>query len=469
MNSITFHGAVEGSVTGSKIMVSSWQNKVLLDCGAFQGRRDDAYLANAEYALSPLDPDYVVLSHSHLDHSGMLPSLYKHGYSGTVLCTSPTYDLTKYMLNDSVKIMKKDLPVISNMFSRRGIKAQIGLIYDEKNVSDSCDGLRKLEYREPKTLTDEIDVELFDNGHILGSSSVKLTVDQHGTKHNILYSSDLGARDSILSKKPDIPDNISHLIIETTYGNKDRSTADPVQTLADEINKTIKRGGRVIIPAFSVHRMQTIILILHKLYNENIIPSIPVYVDSPLGNKVTSTYRRYQDQLNEETIKYFTGRGEDPFDFSMLQYVNSQEFTEEIAAGSEQCIIVSASGMMEGGTIRSYAKYNITDSKNHFLLVGYTAQGTLGRRLLEGRNKRHNIDGKQYVARCQTSYIEGFSAHADIEYLLDYVDICNERGGLKAIYLIHGESNSVYNVQRRLRQNGYRNVIVPIKGKEYKL
>jgi len=210
-------------------------------------------------------------------------------------------------------------------------------------------------------------------------------------------------------------------------------------------------------------------MILHKLYRENALPEMPIYVDSPLGNKVTGLYSKYQEELNEETIDYFTRQKLDPFNFHNLTYVNDPAETNRISKSQDPCIIISASGMCEGGMVRTYLKDNISNASNHVLLVGYSAHGTLGRRLLEGRNELLIIDGEKYKASCQTSYIEGFSAHADLEYLLEYVDKTAEVNKLKKIYLIHGEPDSVRNVRKRLMERGHKNIVIPVKGKSYKL
>jgi len=469
MNSISFYGAVS-EVTGSRIVVSSWKDQVMLDCGQFQGHRDESYLKNKAFFDNDNITDYVILSHSHLDHAGMLPALYKQGYNGKVFCTPPTKDLANYMLPDAVKVMEKDLPIVAKMIARHGGKqSNVDMLFDASDVSGILSKFVDVPYLQETKLTDELSFKLIDNCHILGSASVKLTVDQKGTKHKVWYTSDLGHDHSILSRNPVIPQDITHLIIETTYGNKDRSTIDPVQQILDSVVQTYRRGGKSIIPAFSVHRMQTIILILHKLYRENAMPDIPIYIDSPLGNKVTGLYSKYKDELNEETIKYFTDQGFDPFNFPNLKYVTEMEMTTAVSKSDEPCIIVSASGMCEGGRVVEYLKDNISNPLNHVLLVGYTARGTLGRRLLDGRHKEVTINGLKVSNKCQTSYIEGFSAHADIEYILDYIDKASENSNIKNIFLIHGEEDSVKNVKRRLNDKGYNNIVIPVKGKSYKL
>jgi len=468
MNSIRFFGACE-EVTGSKIEVSSWKNKVLMDCGSFQGHRDEAYLANKHFLEEEIHPDYVILSHAHIDHAGMLPALTKYGYSGPIYCTTATKDLCTYMLPDAAKVMEKDLPIIFNMLSKSGNKKNIEVLYDGKDVSKCLNQFSDVPYGEIIKLTDEIEFQLTDSCHILGSASIKLIVDHKGRKHKIWYTSDLGHDRSILSNKPVYPQDITHLIIETTYGNKERNLIDPVQSLLDNIIMTYRRGGKVIIPAFTVHRMQTIIIILHKLYRENALPDMPIYVDSPLGNKVTNLYSKYQDTLNKETLDYFIRQGLDPYNFNKLTYVNDINDTNTISKSSDPCIIISASGMCEGGMILSYLKDNVQNHLNHVLLVGYTAQGTLGRRLLENRNAIVTIDGEKYTNSAQTTYIDGFSAHADKEFILDYVDKTSETNKLKQIYLIHGDQESVLNIKKELEKRGHNNITIPKKGIAYKL
>ena len=469
MNSIRFFGAVD-EVTGSKIEVSSWRDKVLLDCGMFQNTKDIAYLTNKQFYDEGINPDYVILSHIHLDHAGMLPALYHNGYEGNVYCTEATTKLAKYMLPDAYKIMNRDLPTISKMLKKRGLPSNVDLIYNEQDVSGILKSFISVPYLKETKLTDDISFKLVDSCHILGSASIKLTINQKGTKHKIWYTSDLGHNNSYLSKNPIIPQDITHLIIETTYGNKKRSENDYKQQLLDHIVATYRRKGKVIIPAFSIHRMQTIILILHKLYRENAIPNIPIYVDSPLGNKVTNLYSEYKETLNEDNLSYFLDQGFDPFEFPILTYINDIHDTERISKSNEPCIIISASGMCEGGMIRTYLKDNISNNHNSVLLVGYTAEGTLGRRLLDiKRGSDVTIDGSKVKVNCNVEYVDGFSAHADKDYLLDYIDRCSENNKLKNIYLIHGEYDAVRNMKKLLNNKGYDNVIIPDKGKAYKL
>jgi metallo-beta-lactamase family protein len=463
MNSLTFKGAVN-EVTGSKIEIRSYQHTLLMDHGLVQGHRDQAYIQNREFALNPLNPDFCVLTHSHLDHSGLLPTL----NNVPIYATHATTELCKYMLPDALKVMTKDLDVIKRMFKRKKIKMVVEPLYTEEQVESCIHNFKSIDYEKWTRLTPEIKFKLLDSCHILGSASVEVDINQRGTHHRVYYTSDLGHDKSLLHHTPKVPQNITHLIIETTYGNKTRSKKNPQDQILDDIWQTYKRGGRIIIPAFSVARTQSIILMLHKLYRENALPDIPIYADSPLGNNVTEVYARHKELLNQETLEYFERQGFDPFHFPNLEYVNDMERTEAISKGSDPCIIISSSGMAEGGKIREYLKDNIGGKKNHVCFVGYCAEGTLGERL-QNTGGLVSIDGRNRRVRCTVDYVEGFSSHADVDYIIDYIERASKLNKLKTIYLVHGEKNSSENVKKILEQKGYTNVVIPEKNKEYKL
>ncbi len=463
MNAITFKGAV-GEVTGSKIEISSYKDTVLMDYGLVQGHRDKAYIENKKFADEPLDPNYCILTHSHLDHSGLLPTL----KNTPIYSTPATHQLCRHMLPDSLKVMGKELDVIKRMLKRKKIKLPVQELYTKEDIDRCLDNFKTSNYDEWVTLTKEIRFKLMDSCHILGSASVEVEVNQKGTKHKVYYTSDLGHDKSLLHHNPKVPQDITHLIIETTYGNKKRHGGKPQDKLLDLIIDADKRGGRTIIPAFSVARMQSIILMLHRLYRENALPNVPVYVDSPLGNKVTEIYRRNLDLLNQETISYFEDQGFDPFDFPTLEYINDIDRTEAISKSEDKCIVISASGMLEGGFARKYVEDNLGDKRNTVALVGYCAEGTLGERLLH-TNGTVNFNGGTHRVRCKVDYVEGFSAHSDIDYLIDYIERASDLNKLKAIYLIHGDEAASANVKKVLRDKGYTNVIIPVKNYSYKL
>ena len=465
-NSITFKGACE-EVTGIKIEISSYKDKILLDYGLVQGHRDVAYLKNKEFKDNPLDVKAVILSHSHLDHSGLLPSL---NGNTPIFCTTPTYELCKHMLPDSQKVMTKDVEVIKRMFKRKHKKEIVEPLYSIEQVYNSLHNFKTVPYDMQIGLTEEFSFKLYDSCHILGSASVQVDLKTKKDIKKIFYTSDLGHDKSLLSDEPKTPLDITHLIIETTYGNKKRAKVDVNQRLLENVMKAYKRKGKLIIPAFSVQRMQSILLLLHKMYRENALPNMNVYLDSPLGLKVTHIYSKHLDKLNKDIIGYFERQGFDPFNFPALKFIDDPKQTEAISKSDESCIIISAAGMCEGGNVRTYLKDNIHKKETVVCFVGYNADNTLGRRIYESGGEV-SIDGAKYRVRCATDYIEGFSAHADIDYLLCYIDSVNDNNELQKIYLVHGERESSINVRNELIKKGYPDsmLIIPETNKSYKL
>ena len=300
MSNIEFHGAVN-EVTGSKFIVSDGKYKVMFDCGMHQGYKDIAYIKNKHFDENIPEVDDCVLSHAHIDHSGMLPSMVKNGYKGRIYATPPTRDLCRHMLKDSVNVFTKELPIISKILKKNRCKEQVYQLYEESHVDETISRFVQYKYNEVFKLGKNFSCSFHDSCHILGSASVKIDVTDHDVSHRIWYTSDLGHDSALLTNEPTIPQNIDYLIIESTYGNKERGEEDVVQLTLEAINDAMKRGGRVIIPAFSVGRMQTMLLIVHKLHILGLIPNVPIYVDSPLGVKVTRLYEKYEEEINQET------------------------------------------------------------------------------------------------------------------------------------------------------------------------
>ena len=318
MSNIEFHGAVN-TVTGSKFIVSTDKERVLVDCGMYQGDKAESYLKNKNFKE---DMPYVtdcILSHSHIDHSGLLPSLVQGGFAGNIYSTPATYDLCRHMLKDSVAVFTKELPIISKILRKKRIKETVEALYSVDDVDECLNRFITSDYGETVKLKKDIEFGLYDSCHILGSASVRLNVKENNISHRIWYTSDIGHDSSLLCNEPEIPQDIDYLVIESTYGNKKREEEDVTQKVMQAINDAHKRGGRVVIPAFSVGRMQTLLLIVHKLHILGMIPNIPIYVDSPLGVKVTHLYEKYEDQLNEDTINFFRDNGLDPFEGSMIK------------------------------------------------------------------------------------------------------------------------------------------------------
>jgi metallo-beta-lactamase family protein len=469
MVNIQWYGAA-GEVTGSKILVSNREEKILLDCGMWQGHKDEAYLKNKDFCDNIPEVDKVILSHAHIDHSGLLPALSRSGYSGPIYSTPATAKLCKHMLKDSAKVYLKELPTIAKMLKKKRDKTKVHSLYEESDVSRCLEQFSIVDYEESINISDTSSFSFYDSCHILGSASTRLEINNDGDPVKLWYTSDLGHDSSLLCNEPEIPLDINNIIIESTYGNRDRDiNQDVYQEVMDYVNDAHRRGGRTVIPAFSVGRMQQMILIVHKLQELGLIPVIPVYVDSPLGVKVTHLHEVYESSLNRATINFFTERGLDPFNAHNINYITSPEDSKAVSESDEQCIVISASGMCEGGHIREHIKGMCGDKNSTILFVGYNAESTLGRRLQES-NGSVNIDGKNFRVRCKVETIHGLSAHADLSYLTNYIKHIVDSNNIHNIFLVHGEVGSIKNFKNKLIEMGIEtNIIIPKSGVSYKL
>jgi metallo-beta-lactamase family protein len=455
-------------VTGSKIIVSSRGKRVMLDCGMWQGPKEDSYIKNQQFCENIPDVDAVILSHSHVDHSGLLPALTAGGYNGKIYSTSATRDLCKEMLRDSAKVAMKELPIISRMLKKSGKKVKVYSLYDEDDVSLCMKHFETVDYETDYNIFDGINFSLHDSGHILGSASIKIDV-KSKSKHRIWYSADIGHDRSLICNEPKIPQSVDYLIVESTYGNKKRPTDNDVaQEIINYITDAYKRGGKILIPAFSVGRMQNMILLLHKLHVLGMIPDLPIYVDSPLSVKVTEIYSKYKDDVNADIIKFFEDRGVDPFNCSKIKYVTSIEDTEMLKSSNSPAIILSSSGMCDGGMVRSHLPIILEDKRNTILFVGYNAMNTSGY-AIENHQGTVTIDGEKVRVRCKIEKVSSLSAHADKEYLIRYIVKAHEQNFLKKIFLIHGEREAVENIKKILASKGIHNIVVPEAGVNYTL
>jgi len=467
MPKIEFYGACE-TVTGSKFIISNNDTRVMLDCGMYQGHKDEAYLKNKNFSEDIPRVDHCILSHAHIDHSGMLPVLTRSSFTGKIYSTHPTLELCKHMLKDSVAVFTKELSIIAKMLKKKKIHTIVEPLYTTDDVDFCMTRFKPINYGKTVQLSDKISFTLYDSCHILGSASIKLNISENNISHRVWYTSDLGHDKSLLSNTPNVPIDINNLIIETTYGNKKRPEEDVVQKVMDIIIDAHKRGGKIIIPTFSVQRMQTLLLIIHKLHIMGFIPNIPIYVDSPLGVKVTKIYEKYESELNQDIISFFTENGFEPFEGEMIHYVSSMEESKELAVSDKSMIILSASGMCEGGHIREHLKWNLADKNSTVMFVGYNAEGTLGRRI-QDTSGTVNIDGLPYRVRCKVETIHGFSAHADLNYIVDYVIRASRANVLRNIFLVHGDKSASRNVKNILETKGINNIIIPEIGKSYTL
>ncbi len=462
---ITFHGGTR-QVTGSKHIIEIDGEKVLLDCGFFQGHREEANQKNRNLPFEASEIDAVVLGHAHIDHSGNLPSLVKAGYEGPIYSTKPTDDLCVYMLADSAYIQEKDVEYLNRKLEKKG-EDPIEPIYEMADALNAIHQFVPRPYSHWFGVTRHIKAIFREAGHILGSAIVELEVRDNGRKKKICYAVDLGRKNLPLLLDPTQVNNCETLIIESTYGNREH---DPIENakgaLTEAINRTYKRRGKVIIPSFAMERTQEIIYNLHELHVEKLIPDLPIYIDSPLAINVTQVFRRnfkYLDEEAQEMIRKY----EDPFGFGKVTYVRSVADSKLLNNMDEPMIIISASGMCEAGRILHHLKNNVEDSRNTILVVGYMAENTLGRKIVD-REPKVKIFGEEYDLRADVVKIDAFSAHADKDELLEYVRGCGRK--LKRVFVVHGEEEQSMIFADAIREmNPKLDVIVPKEGQTVEL
>ena len=459
---IAFFGAAE-TVTGSQHLITVNEQRILLDCGLYEGKRDEARRRNQELPFAARLVDMMVLSHAHIDHSGNIPNLVRHGFRGKVVCTKATADLCRYMLPDSGHIQEEDVEYVNRHRARNG-EPPVDPIYTREDAVKSLRSFEGISYEQPYPLVPGVSLTLYDAGHVLGSAIVAL--DFEAEKRRLVYTGDLGRPQIPLLRDPTVLPAADILIIESTYGGRTHPPREDSETqLKETIVRTAKRGGKVIIPSFAVERTQFLVFLLHKLYGKGLLPDIPIYVDSPLAVDVTEVFRRHTDYFDDATQNYLAKLGPegDIFGFHRLQYIRDVEESKKLHTRRGPCVIISASGMAEAGRIQHHLKNNIEDPNNTIVIVGWMAPNTLGHRLVE-RLPIVKIFGREYHRRAEVVNLNGFSGHADQPDLLDWVKGFKKRP--ENIFVVHGEPEGSEALAARLRKDlGYKNVIIPSFGK----
>jgi metallo-beta-lactamase family protein len=456
------------TVTGSLHLLHINGKKILLECGLFQGRRKDTYEKNKNFNFDPKEIDVMILSHAHIDHSGNIPNLVSKGFDGLIYATAATVDLCQIMLRDSAHLQEKDIEWVNKKRAKKG-EPPAEPLYTLDDVEQAMEHFVGVQYNKTIELFDGITFSFRDAGHILGSAGIHLEIKEKGSKNFSLgFSGDIGRPDSPVIKSPDILRDLDALIMESTYGNRLHSAVEEVEEeLAQTINNIVNENGKVIIPAFAVGRTQIIVYVLHKLFDQGRIPEIPIYVDSPLAVEATNVFRSHPECLDRETYRIFLQNGEDPFGFSRLKYIKKVEESKELNDKLGPMIIISASGMAEGGRILHHLANNIENPKNLILFVGYAAEQTLARKIMDGE-KKVNIFGEEYQVNAKVKTMDYFSAHADQNELLDYLRL-NPTNNLKNIFLVHGEENQALPFRQKLLTKGYKNVEFPASGSIYEI
>lgn len=460
---LQFWGAAR-TVTGSKHLVTVNGQRLLLDCGLFQGRRRNTYERNLNFPFDPKDIDALVLSHAHIDHSGNIPNLVKRGFQGPIYATFATRDLCSAMLRDSAHIMEGDVAYLNKKRARRG-EPPVEPLYTISDATACLSYFVALGYERPLQVLPGVRMTFFDAGHILGSA---LTVLEFGGDGGIRlgFTGDLGRRNLPVLRDPVQIPAVDYLIIESTYGDRLHETPTEAQDrLRKVVLKAFRDGGKVIIPAFAVGRTQEIVYDLQRLTLAQKIPRLPIFVDSPLATDVTEIFRLHPECYDREAHDLLV-EGKDPFGFKQLRYTRSTEQSKSLNFLREPAVIISASGMCEAGRILHHLKHNIGDRKNVILFVGFQAENTLGRRLLDGA-KHVNIFGQSHRVRAQIETMGGYSAHADRNALLNYVRPLV--GGLRRAFVVHGELHSSEALAEGLRELGVADALVPELGQEVTL
>jgi len=459
---LTCWGAA-GEVTGSMHLFEIGPKRVLLDCGLFQGRREEARKKNETFPLDVHAIDLVVLSHAHIDHTGRLPLLIKKGYAGPIFCTSATRDLASVMLPDSGFIQEKDFEFLKKRGQNGGLAEPL---YTAQDATRVVDHMVSLPYEKPLEITPGIRLTYTDAGHMLGSASVVLDIDAAGAKRRVVFSGDVGRWGLPIIRDPKPPRGLADvLIVESTYANKvHESVLEAQGMLAGFVNKVARRGGKIFIPAFAIERAQELIYELHGLVRDNAIPKIPIYVDSPLAVNATDVFRLHPEafDVSERLVR----ETDDLFRFPLVKYVRSVEESKGLNGLRGPAIIIAASGMAESGRILHHLRNGIGDHRNLVLIVGYQASYTLGHRLQEGA-KEVRIFGEMVPCRAEVATIGGYSGHADRNELRQWVTGLGEIP--KRAFTVHGETEQLQAMADLLRGLGVKQVDVPALGQPFEL
>ena len=443
---IEFCGATTG-VTGSCHLITTEHHKVLLDCGQFQGGTAQEELNYEPFPFDPAEIEYLVLSHAHIDHCGRIPLLVKRGFKGLIYCTDATADLLGIMLKDSGHIHEQEAEWKNRKNSRAG-RPLVEPLYTERDVEESLKFVRPVLYDQLIELNDELRICFNDAGHILGSGEIEIWVTEKNQEtgedntSKIVFSGDLGVMDRPILRNPTIIKKADYVIMETTYGNRlHPDNAMDVNHLVDIICETARRGGNSIIPSFAVGRTQELIFELNRIYEDPNDPraqqlaDIKVYVDSPMASAATEVFKNNAQVFDDETKDYIS-KGENPLEFDNLKFTQTTEESQWLNIDREPKVIISASGMCEAGRIRHHLKHNLWDARNSIIFVGYQAEGTLGRGIIDGE-KEVTLFGENVQVNAQIHNLEGFSGHADMDGLLGWLK--GFQKGPKQLFLVHGE------------------------------
>jgi metallo-beta-lactamase family protein len=466
---LTFWGAA-GAVTGSMHLVEVGGQRLLLDCGLNQGRRKEADRKNRHLPFPGSTINTVILSHAHIDHSGNLPTLVRAGFSGPIYATPATIDLCEWMLRDTAHIQEKDAEFLNKRLAKRKAQAlENGIVeplYCTEDAEKALQHFRPVPYHTNQSLAPGLEYHCYDAGHLLGSSCIALEDSTTSRVIRLTFSGDVGRPNLPIIRDPERPEPTDYLILESTYGGKlHKSITHVTDKLAAVVNRTAARGGRIIVPAFAVGRTQQLVLLLHQLANEQRIPSIPIFVDSPLALNVTDVYRNHPECFDEETRSYLDHR-EDPFGFRRLIYIRDVEESKKLNSLNGPFVVISASGMCEQGRILHHLRNNLEDPRNTVLITGFQAQDTLGRKLVD-KWPEVRVFGEPLRVRAEISSLDELSGHADQGELLQWMEPLVP--ALRRVFLVHGEPQQSATLARLLQERFGLAVAVPAPGDSFDL
>jgi metallo-beta-lactamase family protein len=456
---IAFHGAAR-VVTGSKHLVTLKNGrKYLLDCGMFQGMGADTDRLNREWGFIPSEVNYLILSHAHIDHTGLIPKLVKDGFNGRIFCTPATKELTGVLLEDSAGIQQDDIKFVNKRRVAEG-QSYLQPLYTEEDARAAMDLFSTVEYGNWHAIDDKVQFMYKDAGHIIGSATVHLKINEEGKETHLTFSGDVGRYRDVILKSPDIFPQADYILIESTYGDSLHDPdVDTPDLLLQWINKTcLQKKGKLIIPAFSVGRTQELLFALNQLELDNRLPDLDYFVDSPLSIEVTEIVKKYP-QLFNKNIQSILQKDNDPFSFKGLKYIKSVDESKSLNYRNEPCVIISASGMADAGRVKHHISNNVENSRNTVLLVGYCEPHSLGGKLMAGA-KEVNIFGVMHEVHADVGSIRSMSAHGDYNDLSQFLS-CQDAKQVKKLFIVHGEYEVQQAFKERLIKKGFMDVEIP--------
>ncbi len=464
---IKFLGAVR-EVTGSKFLLTTDNGyKILLDCGMYQGKGKETDEDNRNLGFAPSEVDCIVLTHAHIDHSGLIPYVVKNGFSGAIVCTHATRDLCAILLSDSGRIQEHDTHTNNKKRAKQGLPP-LEPLYSIDDAENALQCFVSISYGKKFNITKEVSVVFTDNGHILGSSSANLTLNENGVEKKLCYTGDIGRQHNLILKTPQAFPQADFIITESTYGDRLHDHREQSEKRLQEIiiHTCIKKKGKLIIPAFSVGRTQEMVYSIHLLMDKGWLPKIKVYVDSPLSVNATNIMRMHPEAFNPEMLKRME-TDPDPFGFNTLTYIRSEEDSKRLNNTEEPCIIISASGMMEAGRVKHHLANSISNPKNTILVVGYCSPRTLGARI-RNKDKKVSIFGVLHPLKAEVEILESYSAHGDYSETILFLG-CQDKKKIQKIFLVHGEYETQLHYKKTLEDNWFNHIEIPEKGEEVTL